>query len=169
MIIDFFKNLKTHSQIISLSPHCYSPTNLVPGAWFLWPGTSWLVTPRHPQQMVTKLTMGTQCLQSPGPGRISQIYLREVASIQGRDVGYVLRCDPATGPRVTLDTVPSFSPYPRKLVQLLILPSHEKQIKWNVDHIRPSRGEGVYNVFTALKLEPGAEITRQSARASVGN
>ena len=54
MIIDFFKNVKTHSQIISLSPHCYSPPNLVPGSRFLWPGSKWpgpgLVTPRHSEK-----------------------------------------------------------------------------------------------------------------------
>ena len=164
MIIDFFKNLKTHSQIISLSPHCYSPPNLVPGAWFLWPGTSWLVTPRHPQQMVTRLTMGTQCLQSPGPGRISQICLREVASIQGRGCGLCVEMWPSNWAPGNIGHSPQLFTISQK-----ISPAPDSAKSWETN--KPITSDQAEEKGFTTQTRPGSGITRLpvSASASVGN
>ena len=172
MIIDFFKNLKTHPQIISLSPHCYSPGNLVPGSWFLWPGFKYpalgLVTTPSPAADGQLWRMG-RGQWAPGLKPASRAHSPYFPNkhicgkwLQFRAGVCVMRerCDPALGPGnyniIRLWTLSRsahlVTPYPRKLVQL---PDSAKSWETNKTQIRPRRGR-VYNalhgiVNTAMK------------------
>ena len=115
MIIDFFKNVKTHSQIISLSPHCYSPPNLVPGSRFLWPGSKWpgpgLVTPRHSEKGPSGAEWQMVSSGEWAPG-VSGLWLPKCIcgkwlQLRSRDVCYVRDVAPqaGTGPGPTVFTL----------------------------------------------------------------
>ena len=164
MIIDFFKNLKTHPQIISLSPHCYSPRILVTSFQALDFSDqalsiqhSGLWQPRHPQQMVSSGEWAGGSghpVWSQRPGltrRISQI---NIFAGSGYNSGpgcvlYVRDVIQHLAPVTITSSGTGHCPaeltlshhIPENQSNSLILPSHEKQINRNLDHIWPRQGD----------------------------